>query len=251
MRLNAPKSTIILTTPTSKPLSNPSSNTGGTTNTGSTKYGYDDNGKVAPISGTITLTVGKKKIVANQIVPITQTLVVTLPQGTVKAEIYINGKKQSATVLSGTPFKLPGIIGPKDKVTIRAVDAKGSVVIAPLAYKAHPIALANVNFDFSSAKLTPAAIKILNKTIAVVRAHGFTSITLVGYTDSKTTKVFSNKKLSVSRSSAVMNYLTKAFAKYHIKITFKAAGKADTSPLTSNGTDQGRAINRRVEIDVQ
>jgi len=243
-QLSVPKSTIILTTPSANPVT-------GTENTGTNEFGKDDQGKVEPVAGTIDLVVGKKQIVVNQIVPIVQTLTVSLPKGTVKAEIYLNGKKQDVTVLSGTPFKLSGIIGPKDKVMIKATDAKGDVVMAPMAYKSRPIALANVNFDFSSAKLTPAAISILNKTITVVRDHGFTSITLVGHTDSKTTKVFSNQNLSNNRTSSVMNYLSTAFAKYNIKVKFTGSGKSDKTPLTTNGTDQGRAINRRVEIDVQ
>ena len=211
------------------------------------KFGYDAKGKVITLHGTLRTVVGKKKVVINQIVPISQSIIVILPPGAKSAQIYVNGKAVKAKFVSGKPFTLPMIIGPKDKVQVRMVDAKGNVVFAPISYTRQPINLANVNFDFSASKLTPAAKKILDEVIAVVKQHGFTTITLVGNTDSKTSKVFDNLKLSNDRSSAVLNYLKKALGS---KIKITKAGVAAKQPLASNSTSEGQAANRRVEISV-
>ena len=211
------------------------------------KFGYDAKGKVITLHGTLRTVVGKKKVVINQIVPISQSIIVILPPGAKSAQIYVNGKAVKTKFVSGKPFTLPMIIGPKDKVQVRMVDAKGNVVFAPISYTRQPINLANVNFDFSASKLTPAAKKILDEVIAVVKQHGFTTITLVGNTDSKTSKVFDNLKLSNDRSSAVLNYLKKALGS---KIKITKAGVAAKQPLASNATSEGQAANRRVEISV-
>jgi outer membrane protein OmpA-like peptidoglycan-associated protein len=211
------------------------------------KFGYDAKGRVITLHGTLRTVVGTKKVVINQIVPISQSIIVVLPPDAKSAQIYVNGKAIKTKFVSGKPFTLPMIIGPKDKVQVRMVDAKGNVVFAPISYTRQPINLANVNFDFSASKITPAAKKILDEVIAVVKQHGFTTITLVGNTDSKTSKVFDNLKLSNDRSSAVLNYLKKALGS---KIKITKAGVAAKQPIASNATSEGQAANRRVEISV-
>jgi outer membrane protein OmpA-like peptidoglycan-associated protein len=65
-----------------------------------------------------------------------------------------------------------------------------------------------------------------------------------GHTDS-TGKADANQKLSDERSAAVVAKLVEMGV---AKDRLKSAGKGQTSPIADNGTDEGRAKNRRVEF---
>ncbi len=75
-------------------------------------------------------------------------------------------------------------------------------------------------------------------------------ITIEGHTDnipisSFGTRFRSNWDLSAGRSGAVADYL---LTKYSFKTGLMVSGLADTKPIASNNTDDGRATNRRIEI---
>ena len=68
-----------------------------------------------------------------------------------------------------------------------------------------------------------------------------------GHTDSKGTK-YRNQKLSEDRALSVLKYLLK---KSNIPSSgFSYKGFADTRPVSSNATAEGRMKNRRVEIKI-
>ena len=85
--------------------------------------------------------------------------------------------------MSGAPLKLPVLIGPKDKVVVEVSEPDGSIEKVAIKESNDLIQLAIVNFNLASFGLTPAAKAILNKLIAVIKQHGFTSVDLIGYTD--------------------------------------------------------------------
>ena len=74
-------------------------------------------------------------------------------------------------------------------------------------------------------------------------------VRLEGHTDSQpihTERFASNWELSVARSIAMLKLLTE---KYHLPDSrFSVAGYAETKPIESNETVEGRAHNRRVDI---
>jgi len=71
-------------------------------------------------------------------------------------------------------------------------------------------------------------------------------IIAVGHTDSVGTDAY-NQKLSVRRAEAVKNYLTgKGIEKNRVY----TEGKGEKQPVADNKTSEGRAKNRRVEIEV-
>ena len=68
---------------------------------------------------------------------------------------------------------------------------------------------------------------------------------VVGHTDN--TGIFdSNIKLSNDRAIAVVNALVTKFSVNAARL--KAFGDGPTSPVASNETEEGRALNRRVEL---
>lgn len=76
-------------------------------------------------------------------------------------------------------------------------------------------------------------------------------VRLEGHTDARpinTPRFHSNWDLSSARAIALLKILTEKFAVPPNKLS--VAGYADTAPLSSNDTDEGRARNRRVDIIV-
>ena len=71
-------------------------------------------------------------------------------------------------------------------------------------------------------------------------------IIAVGHTDSVGTDAY-NEKLSVQRSETVKAYLV---SKGVEKNRIYTEGKGESSPVADNKTKEGRAKNRRVEIEV-
>ena len=68
----------------------------------------------------------------------------------------------------------------------------------------------------------------------------------VGHTDSVGSKSY-NQALSAQRASAVLSYLV---GKGVDAARMKSEGRGESQPVASNATAQGRAQNRRVEIEV-
>jgi len=102
------------------------------------------------------------------------------------------------------------------------------------------------DFDFDSAKLKPAMKKKLDGFAGEVKASpGDERLDVVGHTDSIGTDAY-NQKLSERRAQAVADYLaTQGVAKDHMTVS----GKGESQPVADNKTKEGRAKNRRVEIN--
>ena len=74
-------------------------------------------------------------------------------------------------------------------------------------------------------------------------------VRLEGHTDARpinTARFHSNWDLSSARAIALLKILTERFSVPANKLS--VAGYADTAPLTSNDTEEGRGRNRRVDI---
>jgi chemotaxis protein MotB len=105
------------------------------------------------------------------------------------------------------------------------------------------------SFKSGSADLQPGFGFLLNDVgNALADVEGL--ITIEGHTDNIPISSFgsrfrSNWDLSAGRSGAVADYL---LTKYSFKTGLMVSGLADTKPITSNNTDEGRAKNRRIEI---
>ena len=205
-------------------------------------------GNKVTITGSITTHAAPKKIVPNQIVKVIQEIKIEEPAGTTINYVLVNGKKAAATISTTGKIELSQLVGPKDKIVVVEL-VNGAEVQVPIQEKNEPISLANVNFDTDSYGLTAKAKKILDKVAAVVLAHGFTVIDLIGHTDTDgANSGYDNQALSHNRAVQSRAYLLKKIAGHKIKIKIEA--KAQVEPVASNSTPTGRAANRRVEIAV-
>ncbi|PXY42825.1 hypothetical protein DMB65_02070 [Flavobacterium cheongpyeongense] len=101
-------------------------------------------------------------------------------------------------------------------------------------------------FDTGKSTITSESYTILNNIINVLNQYSSDNFIIEGNTDN-TGESNDNMKLSKDRSEAVMNYfIEKGIGKDRLK----SVGYGDTKPVATNDNEEGRKINRRVEINL-
>jgi len=123
---------------------------------------------------------------------------------------------------------------------------------APAAAAPAPAAASKVTyaadtfFNFDKAVLKPEGKAKLDDLVSKIKSINLEVIIAVGHTDSVGSDAY-NQKLSVRRSEAVKAYLvSKGIEKNRVY----TEGKGEKQPVADNKTAQGRAKNRRVELEV-
>ena len=105
---------------------------------------------------------------------------------------------------------------------------------------------ADTFFDFDKSALKKEGKAKLDDLVGKVKGINLEVIIAVGHTDSVGTDAY-NQKLSVRRAEAVKAYLvSKGIEKNRVY----TEGKGEKQPVADNKTKEGRAKNRRVEIEV-
>ena len=121
------------------------------------------------------------------------------------------------------------------------VERDGDKIIVRLAEKG--------SFRSGFANLQPSFKPLLNKVGQSIK-DSTGMITIEGHTDNVpmafSERFRSNWDLSAARSAAVADYLLDNTAVADGRVT--VTGYADTKPITSNDSPQGRAKNRRIEV---
>ena len=105
---------------------------------------------------------------------------------------------------------------------------------------------ADAFFDFDKSVLKPEARSKLDDLVSKTAGINLEVIIAVGHTDAIGTDGY-NQKLSVRRSDAIKAYLV---SKGVEKNRVYTEGKGEKQPVADNKTTEGRAKNRRVEIEV-
>ncbi len=101
-------------------------------------------------------------------------------------------------------------------------------------------------FDFDKSVLKPEARAKLDDLATSIKGINLDVVIAVGHTDSIGSNEY-NQKLSIRRSEAVKAYLV---GKGIDGNRIQASGKGETAPIADNLAAEGRARNRRVEIEV-
>jgi OOP family OmpA-OmpF porin len=105
---------------------------------------------------------------------------------------------------------------------------------------------ADAHFDFDKSVLKPEGKAKLDDLVGKLKAVNVEVIIAIGHTDSIGSDAY-NKKLSLRRANAVKAYLVSKGIEANRIYT---EGKGESQPIADNKTKEGRAKNRRVEIEV-
>ncbi|MFZ6673640.1 outer membrane protein OmpA [Undibacterium sp. Rencai35W] len=119
--------------------------------------------------------------------------------------------------------------------------------VAPPAPTSEKVTFAaDAFFDFDKAVLKPEAKAKLDDMASKLKGINLEVVIAVGHTDSVGSDAY-NQKLSVKRAEAVKAYLVSAGIEANRVYT---EGKGKKQPVADNKSAEGRAQNRRVEIEV-
>ena len=118
---------------------------------------------------------------------------------------------------------------------------------APARAKPQSITLgADASFDSGKADLKPEGRAKLDELASQLRGVSFEQIAVTGHTDNVGSAA-ANQRLSERRADAVKNYLASRGVDAN---KIRTSGRGLSAPVADNKTVQGRARNRRVEVEI-
>ncbi len=106
-------------------------------------------------------------------------------------------------------------------------------------------------FDSAKAEIKEDALPLVDKVGTILTKYNSNVIEVEGHTDNvpiSSGKYKSNKELSTFRALSVADYLIDNKGIDPAKL--KYSGRGEYVPIASNETEEGRALNRRVEIRI-
>lgn len=103
-----------------------------------------------------------------------------------------------------------------------------------------------VNFIFDRADLVPESQRRVAKIIEQLKGFPRADIEVVAYTDALGSDAY-NQRLSDARAAAIKQLLVEAGFDPRL---IHARGRGESNPIADNGTEAGRARNRRIEFMV-
>jgi hypothetical protein len=125
------------------------------------------------------------------------------------------------------------------------VDAVGCAILFVVAEGvARPLVLRGVHFEVNRSALTPDSRPILDEVAASLMAHPDVRIEVGGHTDITGSRSY-NQRLSLQRAQSVKAYLARQGVD---PSRMETRGYGPDVPIADNGTVEGRAQNRRVEL---
>lgn len=107
------------------------------------------------------------------------------------------------------------------------------------------VAIQNILFDVNSSEILPESAEALEAISDLMNERENLQLLVVGHTDN-TGDFDYNLGLSMERATSVVEYLNREFGIPESRL--QAAGAGMMAPITTNRTEEGRALNRRVEL---
>ena len=108
--------------------------------------------------------------------------------------------------------------------------------------------LVDTHFDFGKAELSPKGVADLEADFkGKLKGLNIDSVTITGYTDSVGPAKF-NQELSLRRAEAVKAF---AISRGIDGSKIQTAGRGESNPVGDNKTAEGRAANRRVDVEIR
>jgi OOP family OmpA-OmpF porin len=147
---------------------------------------------------------------------------------------------RAAAVAAPAPVAPPPVVAAPAPAPTPAPPAPAPAIASKVTYAADAF------FDFDKSVLKPEGRAKLDDLVGKIQGINLEVIIAVGHTDSVGTDSY-NQRLSVRRAEAVKAYLVSKGIERNRVYT---EGKGEKQPVADNKTAEGRAKNRRVEIEV-
>jgi OmpA-OmpF porin, OOP family len=107
------------------------------------------------------------------------------------------------------------------------------------------VAIYGIQFDFNKDEIKPESAPALEEMAKLLKANPTLKVLVVGHTDAVGTFEF-NEDLSKRRAKAVAAELAEKHGILSSRMT--PLGASFMAPVSTNATEEGRALNRRVEL---
>jgi outer membrane protein OmpA-like peptidoglycan-associated protein len=132
--------------------------------------------------------------------------------------------------------------GAEIKAKKNPLDSKDDVDVPKIEKK---MVLKGINFETGKAVILPVSEQTLQGVLASLKAYPEVTVLISGHTDNVGNDDY-NRDLSIRRAQAVKDWMTN----HSINSSrIKVVGKGEAEPIASNDTSDGRAMNRRIEIE--
>ncbi|GAE64233.1 Outer membrane protein OmpA [Chryseobacterium indologenes] len=145
-------------------------------------------------------------------------------------QLYGNTSTGAIQILQKAPFKQTISILKSDDIK-KELDTKGKAVL-------------HINFDTDKASLQPDGKKAVDEITKVLKSDNNLKLAINGYTDNSGNDAH-NLQLSKDRATAVLNAIATSGID---KTRLSAEGFGSKNPMADNGSEEGKAQNRRVEL---
>jgi outer membrane protein OmpA-like peptidoglycan-associated protein len=157
-------------------------------------------------------------------------------------KLYLEGAVPSQKVADEFKAKADAVLGPQNVVDHYVIDPA-----APASTDGKVIVDEPFLFATGSTAIAPGYESLLSLGVAVMKLNPQVIMVVRGYTDSVGSDQ-ANLLLSQGRAQAVANWI-----EFHGGIAanrFQLEGKGKADPVGDNSTEQGRALNRRIEVEL-
>ncbi len=156
--------------------------------------------------------------------------------------ILPHGKEYEIVLESNNYFKIVDNISLLD--TTNNTKFLKNYSLEPYLDSGYVAVMNNVLFEYGTTKVSQESYHELDKLASKLKQQNKSIIQISGHTDDTGSETFNNK-LSLQRASSVVDYLVSKGVRPWRLI---AKGFGEQTPIATNTTDEGRALNRRVEL---
>jgi outer membrane protein OmpA-like peptidoglycan-associated protein len=144
----------------------------------------------------------------------------------------------------------PKYLSVNDNLDVRNVDTyteiRRDLYLVPIE-KGAVLTLNNIFFDYDRYDLRPESVPELARVAKIIAESPTMVMEIGGHTDSRGSDAY-NEKLSDNRANEVARFLRKQSGAGEDRILAKGYG--EKVPVATNETDEGRQLNRRVEMKI-
>lgn len=167
--------------------------------------------------------------------------------GAVAGAILGGGKRKGVLIGAGLGALTGAAVGDymdKEEAQLRARLQNTGVSVSRAGDSVILHMPSNITFATDSSSIVSGFYEVLDSVALVINKYEKTYVDVIGHTDSTGPEDY-NQRLSEARASSVARYLE---SQHVIPQRILTSGMGETSPVATNSTAEGRALNRRVEI---